>query len=325
MKNASDLDKPRHQVGDHRTLALHVDRPTARQVVALVLHYLVHVLRHLDVVHQASRVHPRRDVDRIAPDVVLWFTGANHPGHYRADVDAWKQKQFDCNHHYHLFNAFALETFAQCHPLTDTHPEVVEGMLVDVRDLLEQLERVVHHREHVLEVVLVAAVRGQPGRGHVRGAGRFDFLHVPEPLQPEQLVKVDDDFVQQAQTLDPLVIAFQLDVELGKVRYRREHHAHRVALFVLPDKVEPARYLRLLAVHDLADHEHDQKRDVDQKPFRREKPCGGKKWKANDCEKGMPLEDQRQHDDGRNVQHEYDDKQQDFEENFNKLMHRTGQ
>ena len=39
----------------------------------------------------------------------------------------------------------------------------------------------------------------------------------------------------------------------------------------------------------------------------------------------VPLEDQRQHDDGRNVQHEYDDKQQDFEENFNKLMHRTGQ
>lgn len=80
---------------------------------------------------------------------------------------------------------------------------------------------------------VVARVSGQSGRGHVRGAGRLDFFDALETLFAEQLVEVGNDFVQQPQTLHALVVCLELHVELGKVRYGREHYAHAVALLVI--------------------------------------------------------------------------------------------
>jgi hypothetical protein len=120
-----------HQERRHRALALHIDAAPARERVGrVVLDDIVHLLRHLNVVQHARRVHAARDIHGITPDVILRFAGPDHAGHYRAHVDA------------------------------DSHAKVVERVLVDVDDLLEQLERVIDHRVDVRELELVAGVAG---------------------------------------------------------------------------------------------------------------------------------------------------------------------
>lgn len=106
-------------------------------------------------------------------------------------------------------------------------------MLVDVGQLLAQTQRVVGHRDDVRVLSAVARVPGEPGRGHVRGAGRLDLLDALETLFAEQLVEVGYDLVQQPQALHALVVGLQLHVELGEVGYGREHYAHAVALLVV--------------------------------------------------------------------------------------------
>ena len=68
---------------------------------------------------------------------------------------------------------------------------------------------------------------------HVCGPCWLDLFHVSEALFAEQLVKVCDDFVEQSQALDSLVVALQLHVELGEVGDGGEHDADRVALLVV--------------------------------------------------------------------------------------------
>lgn len=116
---------------------------------------------------------------------------------------------------------------------TYSNAEVVERVFVDVGQLLAQPERVVGHGGDVRVLFAVARVPGQPGRGHVRGAGRLDLLDALEPRFAEQLVEVGYDLVQQPQALHALVVGLQLHVELGKVRYGREYYAHAVALLVV--------------------------------------------------------------------------------------------
>lgn len=123
--------------------------------------------------------------------------------------------------------------FAVIRLLTYPDAEIVERVFVNVGQLLAQTERVVGHGGDVRVLFAVARVFGQTGRGHVRGPGRFDLLDALETLLAQQLVKVRDDLVQQPQTLHALVVGFQFHVELREVRYRREHYAHGVALFVV--------------------------------------------------------------------------------------------
>lgn len=106
-------------------------------------------------------------------------------------------------------------------------------MLVDVGQLLAKPERIVGHGDDVRVPFDVTRVPGEPGRGHVRGAGGLDLLDALKTLFAQQLVEVGDDLVQQPQTLHALVVGFQLDVKLGEVRYGREHYAHAVALLVV--------------------------------------------------------------------------------------------
>ena len=74
---------------------------------------------YLNFAHHTGRVHPTGHVDRVAPDVVLRFLGADDPGHDGPDVDA------------------------------DPDLEVVEGVLVDIVELLADAERVLGHGVHV--------------------------------------------------------------------------------------------------------------------------------------------------------------------------------
>lgn len=68
-----------------------------------------------------------------------------------------------------------------CTPLpTYSDAEIVERVFVDVGQLLAQPERVVGHGGDVRVLSTVARVPGQPGRGHVRGAGRLDLLDALE-------------------------------------------------------------------------------------------------------------------------------------------------
>ena len=82
-------------------------------------------------------------------------------------------------------------------------------------------------------------IRDEKGRwrltrcSHVRGPRALDLLDVFVRLLGEQLVKIGYDLVQQSETLDTLVVRLQFHVELGKVRYRGEHYANEVALFVV--------------------------------------------------------------------------------------------
>ena len=71
------------------------------------------------------------------------------------------------------------------------------------------------------------------GSCHVSGAGRFDFLDIFELILAENFIKVGYDLVQQAQTLDALVIGLEFHVKLRKVGNRGEHNAHTFALLVI--------------------------------------------------------------------------------------------
>lgn len=61
--------------------------------------------------------------------------------------------------------------------LTYAQAKVVEGMHVDLLNLVEQLQRIVSHCGDMAKVHLVAGVRRQARSGHVCGAGALDFLN----------------------------------------------------------------------------------------------------------------------------------------------------
>lgn len=58
-------------------------------------------------------------------------------------------------------------------------------------------------------------------------------MNKPEFILTQKFVKVNDDLIQEPQTLDALVVPFELDIKFGKVCYRREHDTNVVALFVV--------------------------------------------------------------------------------------------
>ena len=64
--------------------------------------------------------------------------------------------------------------------------------------------------------------RDPTGR-HVGAADGLDLLHVAELLVVEQLVEVDDDLVEQSDTLDSLINI--LGVELGEVWNARKQNS----------------------------------------------------------------------------------------------------
>ena len=77
---------------------------------------------YLNLPNDAGGVHPAGDIDSVAPDVVLRLLGADDPGHDGTDVDA------------------------------DADLEVVEGVLIDVVELVPDPQRVGGHR---LDVAVV--------------------------------------------------------------------------------------------------------------------------------------------------------------------------
>lgn len=70
-------------------------------------------------------------------------------------------------------------------------------------------------------------------RSHVSGAGALYLLDVLELVLGEYLVEVGDDLVQETEALHALVVALQLDIELGEVGDGGEHHADGFALLVV--------------------------------------------------------------------------------------------
>ena len=68
--------------------ALHVDLPSVVKGKALVLQDEVGLLRDLDPAADPGAVHPTRQVHGFAPNVVLWFLGADDAGYHGAVADA---------------------------------------------------------------------------------------------------------------------------------------------------------------------------------------------------------------------------------------------
>lgn len=91
-----------------------------------------------------------------------------------------------------------------------------------------------------------AVFRVEARRRHVRGADGLDLNDVAKARLLEQRVVIGDDFVEESETLESLVVHRLLRVEVGEVGHRREHHAHRVVglgvqflvLFVAAQKVD---------------------------------------------------------------------------------------
>lgn len=116
------------------------------------LKQLMHLLSALNVVGQPGGVHPRGDIDRIAPDVVLWLASANDACHHRAHVQAHSQH------------------------------EVIVGVVVDLRQALPHLKDHLHQTGHAVGgvggVALGNAVLGNEADGrHEAAAHRFDLLN----------------------------------------------------------------------------------------------------------------------------------------------------
>jgi len=77
----------RQKVRSHIALSLHFHFPSALELVRVMPQDLVHFFRDLSVIRKSSGVHPARDVHRVAPDIVLGLSRADHACHYRADVN----------------------------------------------------------------------------------------------------------------------------------------------------------------------------------------------------------------------------------------------
>jgi len=78
-------------------------------------------------------------------------------------------------------------------------------------DLHDESNRIEYRRHHEF-------ARRHTRSGHVRGARALDLLDVLELLFGEYLVEVSDDLVEESEAFHALVIRFELDVELRKIR-----------------------------------------------------------------------------------------------------------
>ena len=111
----------------------------------------MHLLGALNVVGQPGRVHPRGDIDRIAPDVVLRLAGANDARHHRAHVQAHSQH------------------------------EIVVGVVVDLRQPFPHLKDHLHQTGHAVGGVggvpfRNAVLGNETNRSHKAAAHRLDLL-----------------------------------------------------------------------------------------------------------------------------------------------------
>ena len=68
---------------------------------------------------------------------------------------------------------------------------------------------------------------------HVGCSRRLDLLNTLELVLLQDLVKVGDDLVEEAQALHTLIVGLQLHVELGEVGDGGEYNAAAVALLVV--------------------------------------------------------------------------------------------
>lgn len=69
---------------------------------------------------------------------------------------------------------------------TYAHTKVVEGMHVDLLNLVEELQRIIRHSGDMAKVNLVAGVCRQPRGGHVGGTSALDFLNAAEGDRREE-------------------------------------------------------------------------------------------------------------------------------------------
>ena len=117
-------------------------------------------------------LHSRRDVDGVAPDVVVQLRRPDDAGRDVSEVEP------------------------------DPEDEVeLDQRLVEVRDGPLQLEDELQHLSQVLVLVsvLVPDVRVHAGRGHEGGSDGFDLFDVPEFCPIENFVEVGDEFVEDSE------------------------------------------------------------------------------------------------------------------------------
>lgn len=68
---------------------------------------------------------------------------------------------------------------------------------------------------------------------HISRSSRLYLLDALEFFVLKDFVKVGNDFVEQAKTLNALIIGFQLDIKFGEVRNGCKNYAHAITLFVV--------------------------------------------------------------------------------------------
>src|SRR5918994_5425051 len=88
------LAGPREEEGLEPPDPLDLGRPPRAELERLA-EPLAHLAGDVDAIRLAAVLEPRREVHRIAPDVVAEFLGPDHAGHHRPHGDADAQRQLD--------------------------------------------------------------------------------------------------------------------------------------------------------------------------------------------------------------------------------------
>lgn len=100
-----------------------------RRVLCMILWF--ECVCYLDVSHHSSWLHSAGHIDRVAPDIIVRFTGSDHSSQNPSLVHTWREHQG--------IKTYTLKTghkpkykHTHTHTLTDSKHEVVEGLFVKV-------------------------------------------------------------------------------------------------------------------------------------------------------------------------------------------------
>lgn len=154
------------EVGSHLPFALDLDLATALEHVRPISKELVHFLCHLCMVGQSSGVHATGDIDRVAPDIILWLPCSDDSRNHWTNVEP------------------------------NSEHEIVVGIFVDVSKAILHGEHQLCHGAHVacprFAVIPDARLWHEPNGGHVGTASGLDLVDGFKPFAIQQLQGTGD-------------------------------------------------------------------------------------------------------------------------------------
>lgn len=84
---------PLQEKGQKLPFAFHKDGTSPHKAEAVLSKDDLRLFYHLDVAHDSCGFHPAGHIDRIAPDVIVWFPGSNDASQNPSFVHAYAQHE----------------------------------------------------------------------------------------------------------------------------------------------------------------------------------------------------------------------------------------